>query len=258
MLRKSFSIYGLVLTLLVLAMAAFPVLAQAEEFRLGVTRNFGYSRGDQIRGSIKLYIIGSTASIKSVEYLIDGKSMGTGTAPSFDLSFQTTDYPTGYHDLSAAIQTQDGRTITVAARQFNFVTPEEEASGSFGIIIPVLGIILVVIAVIVGVQVLLFRKKFVNMPPGTQRNYGMRGGTICPRCKRPYAIHWWAFNAGIRTKFDRCDFCGKWALVGPKSIEELRAAERREIETSEGTAPLVEKSEDEKLREMIDKSKYSD
>ncbi len=253
------SILSIVLLFLVMGLTAFPVLAQQEEFRLGVNRLFGYSAGDELSGSMKLYIIGSTNTIKSVEYFIDGKSMGSGVAPSFDLTFQTSDFSVGYHDLSATVQTQDGRTVDVAARKFNFVTTEAGLASGARIAIPLLGIILAILVVGIGLQVLVFRKKFVNLPPGTQRNYGLRGGTICPRCKRPYPLHWWAFNVGIRTRFDRCDFCGKWAMVGPKPIEELRAAERMELETSEGGAPQMgEKTEEEKLREMIDKSKYSD
>ncbi len=258
MFKKPFSIFSLVVLVMLLALTAFPAFAQQEEFRLGVTRVFGYSSGDEINGSIKLYIVGTASSIKSVEYFIDGKSMGSGTAPSFDLTFQTTNYPEGYHDLSATIQTQDGRTVNVAARKFNFVTTQAGLSAAGKFIIPILGIIAIILVIGVGSQVLFFKKKFANMPPGTQRNYGLRGGTICPRCKRPYALHWWALNAGIRTRFDRCDFCGKWAVVSPKSIEELRAAERMEVEASADAIPMAEKTEDEKLREMIDKSKYSD
>ncbi len=256
--KPSTVIFSFMVILLALALTSFPAFAQQEEFRLGVTRVFGYSSGDEISGSIKLYIIGTASSIKSVDYFIDGKSMGTGTAPSFDLTFQTDAYSVGYHDLSATVQTQDGRSVVVASRKFNFVTTQAGLSAAGRFIIPILGIVLVIMVIGIGTQVLFFRKKFINMPPGTQRNYGLRGGTICPRCKRPYALHWWSLNAGIRTRFDRCDFCGKWAVVSPKSIDELRAAEKRELETSEGAAPVVEKTEDEKLREMIDKSKYSD
>ncbi len=258
MFKKSFSIFSFLLVALMLALSAFPVFAQQEEFRLGITRLFGYSSGDEINGSMKLYIIGTATNIKSVEYFIDGKSIGTGAAPSFDLSFQTDAFPVGYHDLSATVQTQDGRSVVVASRKFNFVSTQAGLASAGKFILPVLGIILLILVVGVGSQVLFFRKKFANMPPGTPRNYGFRGGTICPRCKRPYPLHWWALNAGIRTKFDRCDFCGKWAVVGPKPVEELRAAEQRELESSEGALPQMEKTEDEKLREMIDKSKYSD
>ncbi len=258
MARKGSIFFSFLWIILALAMSVSPVFAQQEEFRLGVTKSFGYSSGDQIRGTMKIYIIGTAASIKSVQYFIDGTQIGTGTAPSFDLSFQTTDYTTGYHDLSATVQTQDGRTVTVATRKFNFVTSQEEVSGVGRFLLPVLGIIVVVMVIAVGSQVLLFRKKFINMPPGTPRNYGIRGGAICPRCKRPYPIHWWALNAGIRTKFDRCDFCGKWAVVGPKPIQELRAAEQAEMQVTEGSGTVIEKSEEEKLKEMIDKSKYSD
>ncbi len=259
MFRKNLKIFSFVIVTLAIALSFSTVFAQSEEFRLGITRTFGYNSGDQLQGTMKLYIIGDTKSIKSVDYLIDGKKMGTGTSPSFDLSFLTSDYSFGYHDLSAIVQTQDGRTVNVAVRRFNFVTPSEMTSGALRIVVPLFGIILAVILLGVGAQVLLFKNKFSKMAPGTPRNYGFKGGTICPRCKRPYAMHWWAINAGIRTRFDRCDFCGKWAIVGPKSIDELRAAEQRELQTAEGSMPLVEeKTEDEKLREMLDKSKYSD
>ena len=258
MYRTAFKISSFVVLALILAASFTPVLAQSEEFRLGITRTMGYDSGDQLSGTMKMYIIGTTASIKSVQFLIDGKSIGNGTAPGFDISFQTGDFAFGYHDLGAVVQTLDGRTVNVAARKFNFVSPGEVSSGMLRIVVPLLGTVLAVILLGVGTQVLLFKNKFSKMAPGTPRSYGFKGGTICPRCKRPYAMHWWAINAGIRSRFDRCDFCGKWAVVSPKSIEELRAAEQRELQTSEGTMPLAEKSEDEKLREMLDKSKYSD
>ena len=259
MLRKIAKIFAFFVFVFVLGISLFSRgLAQSEEFRLGLTRNVGYSSGDQINGSMKLFIVGATTSIKSVQYFIDEKQIGTGIAPGFDLSFLTTEYAFGYHDLSAIVQTQDGRTLNVAPLRFNFVSQAEVTSGTFRILVPLLGIILAIMLLGVGAQVLLFKNKFSKMPLGTPRNYGFRGGTICPRCKRPYGLHWWALNAGIRSRIDRCDFCGKWAIVGPKSLNELRAAEQSELQTAEGNKPLIEKSEDERLREMIDKSKYSD
>jgi hypothetical protein len=67
----------------------------------------------------------------------------------------------------------------------------------------------------------------------------------------------WALNA-LTYRLDRCDYCGKWAFIRPVSREALRAAEQNELASFNNNAPIVEKTEEEKLREMLDKSKYSD
>ena len=134
MLRNIAKIFALFVLVFVLGISLFSRgLAQSEEFRLGLTRNVGYSSGDQINGSMKMFIVGSTTSIKSVQYFIDGKQIGTGTAPGFDLSFLTTEYAFGYHDLSAIVQTQDDRNVKVAPLRFKagrLLRGDVSASGS--------------------------------------------------------------------------------------------------------------------------------
>ena len=256
MLVKNSLILKISVILILLGVAVTPVFAQQDDFRLGVNRTFGYSSGDQIRGTFNLYITGST-NIKSVQYLIDGKPIATATSAPFNSSIQTSDFPIGYHDLSATIETTDGRTVTVPARKFEFVSADQESSGVLHIIIPILGIVLAVVLLGFGAQVFLFKNKFAKTPPGTTRNYGLRGGAICPRCHRPYSIHLWALNA-LTYRLDRCDYCGKWAFIRPVSREALRAAEQNELASFNNNAPIIEKTEEEKLREMLDKSKYSD
>jgi len=235
-----------------------PVFAQTQgEFQLGITRTFGYGNGSQIRGTFTLSISGS-GSIQSVQYLIDGSPIGSVASSPFTLTFQTTDFPDGPHDISAIVTTTDGQTVNVPARTFEFATSQQESSGVLNIVIPILVIVLVIVLGGVALQVFVFKKKFVEMAPGTPRNYGFRGGTICPRCHRPYSLHFWAVRL-VFVRFDRCDFCGKWAFVHPYSMNDLRAAEQNELaEAKAAPGAPAPQSEEDKLREMIDKSKYSD
>jgi len=252
------SLFGkFLLVLILLGLTAIPVFAQQSDFNMGISRTFGYGNGDQIRGTFTLYISGGT-NIQSVQFMIDGKTFSTVTSAPFRVPFETTSYSEGNHDLGAVIQTTDGQKVVVAPLTENFVSAADESSGMVSVIVPILGIVVVVALAGVLLQVFFFKKKFANMPPGTARNYGFRGGTVCPRCHRPYSIHLWSLNIGIFTRLDRCDFCGKWALVRRISMEDLHAAEQKELESFENNKPVVEKTEEEKLRELLDKSKYTD
>ena len=243
--------------LLLIAVTVTPVFAQSQDgFQLGITKTFGFANGDLIRGTFTLYITGSP-SIKSVQYLIDGNSMGTVNSAPFNLTFQTTSYPTGFHDLSVIVETTDGRTVTIPSRRFEFATPDQETSGVARVLIPILAIVVLVALLGAIAQIFFFKKKFASIPSGTQRNYGIRGGTICPRCHRPYSIHLWAINF-VYYRVDRCDFCGKWAFVRSYSMDSLRAAEQKELASTDTSSAPAVKTDEEKLREMIDKSKYTD
>lgn len=59
-------------------------------------------------------------------------------------------------------------------------------------------------------------------------------------------------------KLDRCENCGKWSIMRAYSIDELRAAEAAEIKAEHAKAATAEKSDDDKLREMLDESRYTD
>lgn len=237
---------------------ASPVQAQSEEYRLNIKKSFGFSGGGQIRGTFENDVIGPVENIQSVTYLLDGQPMSEVTQSPFSLTWKTTDYPLGSHDLSAAVKTKDGRTLTTAVRRLEFVSPQEESQAMQRIIIPMLGGMLVLIVIGIGSQILILRNKpTTQLPLGAPRKYGISGGTICPRCHRPYAGHWWAFNSGIMTKFDRCDFCGKWARVRPLSRAELEAAEKAELADAQPGVAINSKTEEEKLKEMLDQSRYS-
>lgn len=232
------------------------VTAQSEDYSLTIHRSFGFSSGSQIRGLFSLEV--RPSNIQAVTYLIDGQVMARVTISPFSYSFQTTQYSIGWHQLSAEIETLDGRKVTTLPKRFEFATPEQESSAVVNILVPIIGGLLVVTAIILGFQFLIGRKRpRAQLSLGTARNYGFNGGGVCPRCHRPFPLHWWAPNLGFSTKFDRCDFCGKWAIVRRLNSSELATAEASELQMAQPETPITAKSDEERLREMVDNSRYT-
>lgn len=248
---------ALLLLCLVLATSAVTVWAQSEDYRLNLHRTFGYSAGSQIRGSFTIEVVGP-GEFKTVTFQIDGQVMAQVITPPFRLAFQTSQYPVGWHDLSAVVETTQGQKFNTPTRRVEFATAEQEANSVATIIVPVLGGIFLVMLLGMGSQLLFLRKHpAVSLPMGAPRNYGFIGGCVCPQCHRAYPLHWWAPNLGFRTKFDRCDFCGKWSIVRALSRAELTTAEAAELQMAQPAPAVSQKTEAERLNEMIEKSKYT-
>jgi hypothetical protein len=257
--RNALFVFSLVLGL-ALALMPTVALAQQEEYRLNISRTFGFSSGSgQVRGNFSASITGQLDNVQEVTYLIDGESMGVVSAPPFKLPFVTSNFPVGWHDLSAQVLTKDGRNVETGVRQFEFVSADQESAFFRNTVLPLLGVLFLVIILGIGIQVLFTRNKSkVNLPLGAARKYGISGGTICPKCHRPFAIHWWAFNAGITSKFDRCDFCGRYGLFRRYNRDKLAAAEAAELQMAQPEKPIQAASEEQKLKEMLDESRYTD
>lgn len=236
--------------------AAGAAQAQTDELQLSVRRNVGYSGGGQIQGSFRMEASGP-ATLMAVTFRVDQAVVGAVTQPPFRINFNTDDYGLGQHTLTAEGATSDGRTLSSAPRQFEFVSEAESWRAVGKILAPIL--VVVGIALVIGLGVPLaqaLRGKPAATPPGAQRRYGLMGGAICPKCGRPFARHWWGLNAGL-SKYDRCDNCGKWSLVRAEPLERLRAAEAAELAQEMGASP-AELSPEEKLRRQLDDSRYSD
>lgn len=235
-----------------------PAWAQtpSPEFVLYVRRNFGYGGGGQIQGSFRLEVDGP-ADLAAVTYRIDGTVISTTTQAPFRVDFRTEDYALGQHSLTAEGRTAAGQTLTAAPRQFEFVGADVGTQTAFRLVVPLLGGVLGVMAIAFVVSMLptwLGRRK--PLPLGAPRDYGAFGGAVCPKCGRPFARHLWGLNAGLGTKFDRCDHCGKWSFVRRASPEALQAAEAAERSTagSAGQPPAA----DQGLQREIDDSRYVD
>ena len=234
---------------------ALPVLAQGEELQLAVRRNFGYGGGSQIQGNFRMEIVDPPA-LASVTFKIDNTVVATVAEPPFRIDFDTDQYPLGWHELTAVGQTSDGRTFNSNTRRFEFVSADAGWAAARNIMIPLFSIVGVAIVFGFGIQLwasLSGRKS--SLPLGAPRNYGLLGGAICPKCHRPFSLHWWSFNA-VGGKFDRCDHCGKWSLVRRASREKLAEAEAVELAMAQPETPVAEMSAEEKLKRQLDDSRF--
>lgn len=255
-----------IILLVIILLLALPAAAQAQssddspEYLLHMRRDFGYGNNYDVRGNFSITVHGPEGTIQSVTYLIDGQEIARVTDEPFKYSFSTGSYSAGWHDLTAVVETVNGQAIETQAVRKNFLSAEQESEAMKRLLIPIGGIILLLMLLGVGSQILILRDPK-RTAPGTPRTYGIKGGTICPRCERPYPIHIWSINL-IGGYFDRCDFCGKWAFVRRRSAADLKAAEEAELLTAmtgESIFPGAgARSEEEHLQKMIEDSRYID
>ncbi len=240
--------------------AAWPALAQTATLTLSVSKTFGFNNGSQIQGSFRLEVAGP-ANLKSVTFTLDGQPLGQVSAAPFRYDLNTDQFAPGWHTVGASGQTADGQTLTAADRRYEFLSAAQAQSSLTRFMVPILGLVGLLVVVGLGSQLFFVLRGGKNrsaLPLGAHRTYGVLGGTICPKCQRPFSIHWWALNALPTRRFDRCDHCGKWSLVHAVSPAELAKAERAELKYAQPTAPQVELSPEEKLKRELDSSRFDD
>jgi hypothetical protein len=239
------------------ALLAVPALAQGN-FGFTVRKQLGFNNGSQIRGVFSIQTYNNPPDLVSVTYLLDGQPLGTATAAPFKITFDTRSYAEGWHELSAIGRTGAGDAVNAPAQRFQFVSAAEQNRFMMMIIVPIFGGIALVFLLVVGIQVLVSRRsKGAALPLGAPRTYGLKGGAICPRCKRPFGLHVWSLNL-VTGCLDRCDHCGRVGFFRRASRQALAAAEQAELAMAQPAAPIHEPSEEEKLREQIEQSKYLD
>lgn len=252
-----------VATLLVVRLlVAMPVWAQEEGLSIFVSKQFGYNMGSQIQGTFKIRVRGPE-DLAVVTFLLDGETLGEATAAPFEVSFKTDEYAPGWHEITAVGKTASGQSLTARALSFQFVSAESAGKGMVQIVVPVL--VLVVIATVAAAvfPMLTGRKQSsvfdpASYTPGEPRSYGILGGAVCSKCGRPFGIHWWGLNISLVGKYDRCPHCGKWRLARRASREALREAEAEEHAAHTAAAPHPAPNAEEKLREQLDDSRFTD
>jgi hypothetical protein len=62
-------------------------------------------------------------------------------------------------------------------------------------------------------------------------------------------------NIGL-SKIDRCPYCGKWSLVRPRSLADLRDAEAVELSQAQTTPSVGGETEADKLKKELDDSRF--
>jgi hypothetical protein len=234
------------------------VLAQSDEseLKLSLSRDFGYSSGTgDIQGTFSMKATGPENLVK-VEFMIDNQVVYEDTAAPFGLQFTTDAYALGMHTLSAVGYTQDEQVIASTHYKRNFVSASAGSKAAFSILIPLVVLVLGLSLVSYLLPALLRRGK--STPLGAQRNYGLAGGTICKKCKRPFAFNFFSLKL-IFGRFDRCPHCGKWSLLQRYPIEMLRAAEAAELAGADEQAGQFNGQTDEqKLQKALDDSRFQD
>lgn len=238
-------------------LAIFPVRAQTSELTISLSRNFGYSSGaGDIQGAFTIRASGPDDLAKVVFY-IDDKTLGEVDKAPFALQFNTDDYALGRHELQASGTTTGGAQVKSQVVTANFVSAEEGMQAAGRIAIPILVIVFGAILVS-ALAPMLSGRKTVDLPAGTQRSYPL-GGTICPKCGRPFGMHIYGLNL-LGSKFDRCPYCGKWSLVSRAPLEKLRAAEQAELANAvtDGSGQVQGLTEEEKLKKELEESRFRD
>lgn len=255
---KRISIYNLLCALLVLLATFFPfsqAQAQTDQLKIGLKRDFGYNSGaGQIQGTFTISASGPE-NIARVIFYIDNTQIGEANTSPFSLQFVTDNYPLGVHTMHATGYTTDNQELASNKIQAEFVPADEGLKAAGKIAVPILGLTLAIAALSVLFPVLSGRGKKERLALGSPRNYGVLGGAICPKCKRPFALHFFGLNLLTR-KLDRCPYCGKWSAVKPLPLDILRQAEKEELASAREGELIVEESEEEKLRKELDDSRY--
>jgi hypothetical protein len=191
-----------------------------------------------------------------VVFFIDAESIGEASEAPFNDRFVTDSYSKGPHTIHALGYTSGGRELHSNEIRVEFVSADEGMQAAMKIMLPLLGFVLLAMALSFAITFVSGRK-LADLPPGAPRNYGSAGGAICPRCKRPYPRHFWAPNLLVG-KLERCPFCGKWAVLPAASMEALKSAEQAELLDAQASGDVETQSQEDRLRKELEDSRYQD
>jgi hypothetical protein len=244
------------LVLLAVLVFVTPVRGQAvEELQLTVSRDFGSSDGmGNIQGTFSMQVTGPSNLVK-VQYYIDNTIITEVTEPPFKVQFVTDDYAPGTHTMHAIGYTSDGRELRTREMTFNYMTAEESQQRGLKIAVPILALALIWVLFSRVVPTLSGGRKKGELPAPGGHNYGVIGGTICPRCDYPFALNLFSPNLLVG-KLVRCPNCGNWFIGRRASMEDLRIAEKVAWAEAHRSPQVNEMKDEEKIRKELDDSKY--
>ena len=250
-------LFAVMLVFTLLGAAVTPARAQNTDYGIRLVRNFGYGGGANIRGTFTISLTGDETQVEKVSFLIDGSSIAVIDTPPFKFQFQTDDYGVGTHLLTAKYTLNDGTTALTSSLQYNFVSKDEESKQVTPIFFGIGGVTVIALLAVALVQGTLLKGKRKSYEPGEPRNYGMLGGTVCPKCGRPFPRHLWGIKLVVG-RLDRCDNCGKWSMTHRASAAELAAAEAAERGEVLADQQVSAGSEKPDQKNALDDSRYMD
>jgi hypothetical protein len=244
--------------LAVVVLSAGAAVAQEAALTLSVRKTFGYAAGSQMQGTFRADVTGP-ADLARVTFTMDDATFATDSEPPFQASFNTGDYAVGWHIIGATGETQAGQVLAADTKRFEFIAPGDTWKRVSAILVPLFGVLGLVLLVSLGLPMLdaLRGKSRPALPLGAPRDYGLLGGTICPKCGRPFGRHWWGFNL-LTGKLDRCPHCGRWSIVRALPRDVLAQAEAAELAGAQPAAAQPALSEAEQRRRAIEESRFHD
>jgi hypothetical protein len=235
-----------------LTVVAPAVCADQQQLTLRLRRDFGYGGfASDIEGNFTLVASGPSTMAR-LSFLMDGNPVAEVTQAPFQYRFHTGEFPPGMHTMQAVGYTESGlelRSNVVATR---FLTSAQAREGIIGQIAPLLAVIFGLMALSYAVTYVLAHRRGRSRQPG--QGYGIMGGAICPRCKRPYARAFFALRL-IGAQLERCPHCGKWAFVRAASRDELSAAEAAQ-EPEDSLGPSRPIGSDREFQRDLEESRY--
>jgi len=211
--------------------------AQDTTYTVHVRRDFGYGMGSDIQGTFTIRLLGDEEIVDSAAFFIDEVVLYRTDEAPFSYQFSTQEFESGMHRLYAEVLLNNGNTIRTNVVQYNFLNQKEAGRQIRDVLIWIGGAILGAVAIVALVQSLLISKDGKGThQPGTPRNYGILGGTICRKCGRPFPRHIWGINLVVG-RLDRCDNCGKWVMTTRATPKALQLAEEEEMQAIANEEP---------------------
>jgi DNA-directed RNA polymerase subunit RPC12/RpoP len=220
-----------------------------DSLSLRLTRNFGTGIGTRIQGTFTLQVSGPEDLVRVV-FFLDDRIVGEDETAPFRWQFRTQSYQPGEHHLGARGYTAGGRELRANELTRQFLS-EGESSRLTTVL--VIALVLLVVGGRLLTNWIANRGQDIDKRPAIS---GLLGGTICPNCGRPYALHIWGFNL-MAGRLDRCPHCGKWRLVRRATPEALRSAAQTLEKNGQESPPQRPKANAD-WRQHLDDSRFDD
>lgn len=255
-MKKPFLIFLILTALLSLSGVKAAAAQSAPEFGIRLQRNFGYGGfNNEIQGFFQIKLTGPLEQVKEVSYKLDETEIGAVSESPFKLDFNTENYQTGEHSLSATVRLLDLSEVHTEAVRIRIISKQDAMALTFKLV----GGILALTAVALLFSFLLTRRSRAYVPGQAQNYNGLLGGAICPKCGHPFPRSLIGVKVGL-ARFEPCPSCGKWVTSRSASQAELEAAEKAEAEKyqSASSMPSVEELDKRFAEKAVDDTRYLD
>jgi hypothetical protein len=246
-----------ILSLIVIFVVSLVVPAEVhaqgedESIELQVVKVFGFRVGNKLQGRIGLRVDGP-ADLMRVEFYLDDEMINEDFDAPFRYDFSTGDIAPGEHTLSAIGYTEDGRVLPSDVGTYTILSADEAVTGIQKYMIPLL-IGVVIFLIMAGALSAAITKR--TGPPYKIGDYGPAGGAVCRRCGMPFSRHTLSPNLVVG-KLERCPNCGAVGVVRRGTPMELQVAEERLLADMQKRREIPEEEEDERLRRMLDETRF--